>query len=51
MKWFAKYWILKKKYDKLKKDYDDLFNMIDKGFWKKEDLYDRYCIDFFKPVS
>ena len=51
MKWFCKYWVLKKQYDALLKKYQELYDMVDQNFWKKEDLYDRYSIDVFKPVS
>lgn len=51
MKWFCKYWLLKRQYDFLKKQYDELFVMVDKNFWKKEDIYDRNSIDVFKSIS
>lgn len=37
MTWFSKYWILKKKYDLLLKQYNDLVDLLDKDFWNDID--------------
>lgn len=38
MKWFCKYWVLKKKYDLLLKQYNELYELLDSELWKNEEV-------------
>lgn len=40
LKWFYKYWALKFDYDKLKKDYDNLLDIVDVDFYEIKEVND-----------